>query len=225
MAPARDRVGGRQRRARHDFQVPLVHQAQQRRTARHELARLLQALGDDAVERRAHRGAVQVEPRAIARDARLLDVLFGHAFARLRFVELALRHDAAERFQTLALRGQQRELRVEPFERGLVVPQREREAIGSDARDGVAAFHRGAGLGDPGKRAADFAGDARVVAAHYRSSRREARAEVLRLHGGDDHGHGRRVRGYRRGGQYSARAPTRAIPDANGSYGFHGLFR
>ena len=100
-----DAVGGGQRRPRHHFQILVVHQAQQRRAAGHVFAGLLQALGDDAVERRAHRGAIHIEARAIARDARLLHVLLGHALARQRFVQLALRHHVAQRLQPLALRG------------------------------------------------------------------------------------------------------------------------
>ena len=67
-------------------------------------------------------------------------------------VQLALRHHVAQRLQPRALRGQQRELRFEPLERGIVVTQGEREALGVDARDGRAALHRRAGLGDPGEQ-------------------------------------------------------------------------
>ena len=103
----RHRIRGGHRRARDHFEIAVVHEPQQRRAAGHELPRLLQAFHDDAVERRAHHGAIDVEPRAIARDPRLLDVLLGHALARQRFFELALRHDIAERLQALALRGEQ----------------------------------------------------------------------------------------------------------------------
>jgi hypothetical protein len=181
------RIRGVERCARDDLELAIVHESQQRRAARDVFAGLTQALGHDAGKRCAHRGTIEIEPGAIARHPRLLQVLLGHALARLRFVELALRHHAlSQRLQTLALRGEQLQLRVEPFHGGFVVAERQREPLRIETRDGFATPDDRAGFRDPGERPLDFAGDARIVAAHDRAGRRKTRTDALRAGGCDD---------------------------------------
>ena len=98
-----DAVSGGQWCPGYHFQILVVHQAQQRCAAGHVFAGLLQAFGDDAVERRAHRGSIHIEARSIACDARLLHVLLGHLLARQRFVQLTLRNHVAQCLQPFAL--------------------------------------------------------------------------------------------------------------------------